>query len=75
MSEAITITLPISHALNKFVASDVGENGADKNVTGYVRYLIQGGRKCAKYESFDRLQSGWNGSSGASALHEMRAIK
>jgi antitoxin ParD1/3/4 len=57
MSQTATMTVRISGALSGFVASNVGENGANENISEYVRDLIRRDNERAERETFDRLKA------------------
>ena len=57
MSQTTTMTVRISGALSEFVASNVGENGSNENISEYVRDLIRRDKERAEAEAFNRLKA------------------
>jgi Arc/MetJ-type ribon-helix-helix transcriptional regulator len=57
MSRTTTLTVRVSGALGEFVAANVGEHGAYKNVSEYIRDLIRRDRERVEREGFERLKA------------------
>ncbi|GGB63335.1 hypothetical protein GCM10011316_38980 [Roseibium aquae] len=60
MRRTTTMTVRVSGALSEFVATNVGEDGAYKNVSEYIRDLIRRDEERAQREAFDRLKAELN---------------
>ena len=52
-----TMTVRLSGPLSDFVAANVGEHGAYKNVSEYMRDLIRRDKERTEKEAFDRLKT------------------
>ena len=57
MKKTMALHVRLSEALGEFVAANVGEDGAYKNVSEYVRDLIRRDKKRVEDEAFDRLKA------------------
>ena len=57
MSRTTTMRVRIGGALGDFVARNVGEDGAYKNVGEYIRDLIRRDKDRVEKEAFDRLKA------------------
>lgn len=57
MSKTMTLNLRVGGVLGKFVAANVGDEGAYENVSEYVRYLIGRDMARADQESFELLRA------------------
>lgn len=52
----MTLNIRVSGALNEFVSANIGQAGADENVSEYVRDLIRRDKECVEGELLARLQ-------------------
>jgi Arc/MetJ-type ribon-helix-helix transcriptional regulator len=52
-----TVTVRLGETLRDFVAANVGERGADENVSEYMRDLIRRDKARAEKEAFNRLKA------------------
>lgn len=57
MSRPMTLNVRVRGALREFVAGNVGEDGAYKNASEYVRDLIRRDKEQAEAKAFDRLKA------------------
>ena len=57
MAETTTPTLHASGVLNNFVAQNVGDDGANKNISEYIRDLVRNDKALADDEAFQRLKA------------------
>ncbi len=53
----MTLNVRVSGALGEFVAANVGDNGAYKNISEYIRDLIRRDKERTEGEMFDRLKA------------------
>jgi len=57
MSKPMTLNVRVGGALGRFVADNVGSDGAYENVSEYVRDLIRRDMERAENVAFDRLKA------------------
>ena len=57
MTKPMTLNVRVSGALEQFVVSNVGADGAYENVSEYVRDLIRRDKERREAEAFARLKS------------------
>ena len=60
MPRTTTMTVRVSGTLSRFIAANVGGDGAYENVSEYIRDLIRRDKERAERAAFDRLKAELN---------------